>query len=64
MKNTIETEALLTTREVAERLATCERTIDNLKRAKAIAFVKIGRAIRFEPAAVEAFKNSHRVNAS
>jgi excisionase family DNA binding protein len=64
MKNTTETETLLTTREVAKKLATCERTIDNLKRTNAIAFVKIGRAIRFEPSAVEAFKNSHRVNAS
>lgn len=63
MKNTTET-ALLTKREVAEKLATCERTIDNLMRSKSLAFIRIGRAIRFENAALDAFKNSHRINAA
>ena len=55
---------LLTKSQVAKRLAVCERTIDNLMRSKSLAFVRIGRAIRFEPSDVEAFKNSYRVNAA
>ena len=33
-------------------------------RAKSLAFVRIGRAVRFEPCDVDAFKNSYRVNAA
>lgn len=56
--------ALLTKRQVALNLAISPRTVDNLMRAKAIAFVRIGRAVRIAPADVEAFKNSYRVNAA
>jgi excisionase family DNA binding protein len=70
MKSTVEVtatlhgESLLTKREVAKKLTICERSVDNLMRSKSLAFVRIGRAIRFEPAALVAFKNSYRVNAS
>lgn len=57
-------ESLLKRSEVAKKLSVCERTVDNLTRAKCLAFVRIGRAVRFEPSAVEAYKNSYRVNAS
>ncbi len=70
MKNTTENtpaphgETLLTKPQVAKKLSISERTVDNLMRAKALAFVRIGRAIRFEPSDVDAFKNSYRVNAA
>jgi len=70
MKTTTETapaprgETLLTKREVAKKLTISERTVDNLMRSKSLAFVRISRAIRFEPAALDAFKNSYRVNAA
>ena len=57
-------ETLLTKREVAKKLTISERTVDNLMKAKSLAFVRIGRAIRFEPSALDAFKNSHRINAA
>ena len=50
-------------RDVAKELNVCERTVDNLKQANQIAFVRIGRAIRFEWSAVQSFKNSNRVDA-
>ncbi len=70
MKTTTETaptphgEPLLTKTQVAKKLSISERTVDNLMRAKSLAFVRIGRAIRFEPSDVDAFKNSYRVNAA
>ena len=57
-------ESLLKKPQVAKELSVSERTVDNLMQAKALAFVRIGRAIRFERAALEAFKNSYRVNAA
>lgn len=57
-------ETLLTKTQVAKKLSISERTVDNLMRAKSLAFVRIGRAIRFEPSDVDAFKNSYRVNAA
>ena len=70
MKNTVETtlapsgDSLLTKRQVAKKLTISERTVDNLMRAKSLAFVRIGRAIRFEPSALDAFMKSYRVNAA
>ena len=49
--------------QVAERLSISVRSMDNLIRSGAISFVRIGRSVRFEHSAVEAFKNSRRVNA-
>ena len=57
-------ESLLKKPQVAKELNICQRTVDNLMRAKALAFVRIGRAVRFEPSAVQAYKNSYRVNAA
>ncbi len=57
-------DSLLKKPQVAIELNVCPRTVDNLKRAKALAFVQIGRSIRFERSAVEAFKASRRVNAA
>jgi excisionase family DNA binding protein len=60
----LEGDTLLKKPQVAKELSVSDRTVDNLMRAKALAFVRIGRAIRFERSALEAFKNSYRVNAS
>lgn len=58
-------ESLLTKETVAKKiLSISPRHLENLMRAKAISFVRIGRSVRFEPSAVEAFKSSHRVNAA
>ncbi len=54
---------LIRKRDVARELNICERTVDNLKRANKIAFVQIGRSVRFELSAVEEFKNSRRIEA-
>ena len=56
-------ESLLTKPQVAKLLNIHVRSVDNLISAKAISIVRIGRSVRFEPAAIEAFKNSYRVNA-
>lgn len=55
---------LLTKREVAKRLSLGVRSIENLMRARALAYVKIGRSVRFESVAVETLKASRRVNAA
>ena len=57
-------ESLLKKPQVAKELSVCERTVDNLMRAKALAFVRIGRSIRFERSALDAYKNSYRVHAA
>lgn len=59
-----EIDSLLTKRLVARKLAVSERHVENLMRANALSYVRIGRSVRFEPSAVEAFKNSHRINAA
>ena len=61
--NSPDDESLLTKPQVAKRLNIHVRSVDNLISAKAIDIVRIGRCVRFEPAAIEAFKNSYRVNA-
>ena len=55
-------EPLLNVREAANYLRVCEKTVGNLRRANALAFIAIGRAIRFEPSALAAYANSRRVN--
>lgn len=55
---------LLTRQEAAERLAISLRTLDELIARKAIEFVRIGRAVRLRPQALESFieANSQRAN--
>lgn len=58
-------ESLLTKETVAKKILSISPChLENLMRAKAISFVRIGRSGRFEPSAAEAFKSSHRVNAA
>jgi len=57
-------DSLLKKPQVAKELSVCNRSVDNLIRARALAFVRIGRSVRFERSAVEAFKASRRVNAA
>jgi excisionase family DNA binding protein len=46
-------EPLLTKRDAARLLACCTRTIDNLTRAGRLPVVRIGVAVRFDPADVK-----------
>lgn len=57
-------EALLSKPQVARRLGVHVRTVDNLMMSKSISFIRIGRAVRFEPAAIDAYKIAHRTNAA
>jgi excisionase family DNA binding protein len=52
---------MLTTAEVAKLLHTSERFIRRLVAERRIAYVKVGRAVRFEPTAVAAFVDRNRV---
>ena len=56
--------ALLRVPDVARILNCCTRTVDNLTSSKRLAFVKVGRSVRFKPSAVEAFINSYGVDAA
>lgn len=54
---------LLTKPEAAKQLRVCVRTIENLMRARRLAFVKLGRAVRIERAELERLKASFTVQA-
>jgi excisionase family DNA binding protein len=54
---------LLTLAEVAERLGTSVRFIRRLIAERRIAFVKVGRHVRIDPADLEAFIAASRVEA-
>jgi excisionase family DNA binding protein len=51
---------LLTTPEAASRLGVSKRTLQELAAERKIAQIKFGRNVRFDPADLEAFINSHR----
>lgn len=46
---------LLTVREVAERLAVSTATVHNLCARGRLRFVRVGAAVRIDPASLEAF---------
>ncbi|WP_239126419.1 helix-turn-helix domain-containing protein [Asanoa siamensis] len=50
----------MTTEEVAKVLHTSERLIRRLVAERRIAYVKVGRAVRFEPSAVVAYVEANR----
>ncbi|RZU52534.1 excisionase family DNA binding protein [Krasilnikovia cinnamomea] len=52
---------LLTNEEVAIRLRTTPRFVRRLVAERRIAYVKVGRQVRFEPTAVEAYIEANRV---
>ncbi|WP_422773651.1 helix-turn-helix domain-containing protein [Plantactinospora sp. WMMC1484] len=52
---------LLTADEVAARLRATPRFVRRLVAERRIAFVKVGRLVRFEPSAVTAYIESNRV---
>lgn len=52
---------LLTSDEVAQRLRATTRFVRRLVAERRIAYVKVGRLVRFEPAAVEAYIEANRV---
>ncbi len=55
------TDDLLTNEDVAARLRTTPRFVRRLVAERRIAYVKVGRLVRFEPAAVEAYIAANRV---
>jgi excisionase family DNA binding protein len=55
---------LLTLAEAAERLGTSVRFIRRLIAERRIAFVKVGRHVRIDPADLEAFIAAGRVEAN
>lgn len=52
--------ALLTKDEVSDLLGVSTRTVENLMFSKSLSYIKLGRAVRFEPAAVERLLDSSR----
>lgn len=58
---TTATEGLLDKIQAAARLRVSPRTIDNRIKDGAIPYVKLGKLIRFIPADLERFIQSHRV---
>ena len=54
-------ESLLTPQEAANRLGTSLRFVRRIVAERRIAFVKVGRHVRFDPADVDAFIESGRV---
>jgi excisionase family DNA binding protein len=52
---------LLTVEEAAERLGTSTRFVRRLVAERRIAYVKVGRHVRLDPADVEAFIAARRV---
>jgi excisionase family DNA binding protein len=52
---------LMTSEEVAAVLRKTERFVRRLVAERRIAYIKVGRAVRFEPAAVADFIESNRV---
>ena len=54
---------LLTADEVAERLRATPRFVRRLVAERRIAYVKVGRLVRFEPAAVAEYIERNRVAA-
>jgi excisionase family DNA binding protein len=54
-------EELMTSKEVAALLRKTERFVRRLVSERRIAYIKVGRAVRFEPAAVADYIESNRV---
>lgn len=57
-------ESLLTKAETAKLLKVCVRTVENLTQARQLAYIRIGRAVRFERAELERFKKTFTVQAA
>ncbi len=55
---------LWTKKDVERDLRMCPRSIDNLMKSRRLAFIRIGRSVRFDPADVKAFKKAYRVESS
>lgn len=55
---------LLTKHEVARSLKLCVRSVDNLMTARRLAYIRIGRAVRFERSEIERFKKTLTVQAA
>lgn len=51
---------LLTAQEVADRLRINVRTLQRLEAEKLLVPIRIGRAVRYNPASVQEFIDSHR----
>jgi excisionase family DNA binding protein len=57
--------SLLTTGEAAKQLSLSPRTLETLRlRGGGPAYVKMGKAVRYEPQAVEAWINARRISST
>lgn len=52
---------LWTKKDVQRDLRVCARTVDNLMASRRLAFIRIGRCVRFDKADVQALKQAFRV---
>lgn len=55
---------LLTKQEAARELRVCVRTIENFMRARRLAFVKLGKAVRIKRTDLESLTQRHTVKAT
>lgn len=55
---------LLDTSEAAKFLRMGKRTVQELVAARKLAFIKIGRSVRFDPADLRAFVEANRIKAA
>lgn len=54
---------LLTKLEASRELRVCVRTIENFMKARSLAHIRLGRAVRIERAEIERFKAALTVHA-
>lgn len=54
---------LLTTTEAAAALGVSKRTLQELAAARKVAQIKFGRNVRYDPADLERFADSHKIKA-
>lgn len=64
MKPATDTEVLLTKKEAAFRLAICIRHLQNLLKARAIEYIKVGKSVRISPDALKRYRDAHTIKAA
>ncbi|MDX1963511.1 MAG: helix-turn-helix domain-containing protein [Pirellulales bacterium] len=60
MEPAVEFRTLFTRRTAATRLGLCTKSVDNLVRDGLLKVVRIGKAVRFDPADIDAFIESRK----
>ncbi len=62
-KLTAEDEPLFDKRYAAQQLKLCIKSLENLMKARAISYLKIGKSVRFARSDIQRFKESRTVKA-